>query len=120
VRPEPPFDRFTRLSYCISFSVLGIGFVLKKVHEDEHGLFSFRTVDPRVDCRLGVFFRQTLGAQGSDREWARAGRSTEFHFALFNWIGAVPAMLFVGIFMMPFYLRVAGPRSVPEYLKLRL
>src|SRR5579864_4884891 len=34
------------------------------------------------------------------------------------WIGAVPAMLFVGLFMMPFYYG-SRARSVPEYLKLR-
>src|SRR6185369_10318175 len=38
-----------------------------------------------------------------------------FHF---YWIGAVPAMLFVGLFMMPFYYG-SRARSVPEYLKLR-
>src|SRR5689334_18558995 len=36
----------------------------------------------------------------------------------FYWIGAVPAMLFVGVFMMPFYYG-SRARSVPEYLKLR-
>src|SRR6202023_2160558 len=38
--------------------------------------------------------------------------------APFYWIGAVPAMLFVGVFMMPFYYG-SRARSVPEYLKLR-
>lgn len=38
--------------------------------------------------------------------------------AHFYWIGAIPAMVFLAIFMMPFYY---GSRihSVPEYLKLR-
>src|SRR5258705_13706765 len=36
----------------------------------------------------------------------------------FYWVGAVPAMLFVGVFMMPFYYG-SRARSVPEYLKLR-
>src|SRR5947209_10378174 len=36
----------------------------------------------------------------------------------FYWIGAVPAMVFLGIFMMPFYYG-SRARSVPEYLKLR-
>ena len=36
----------------------------------------------------------------------------------FYWIGAVPAMIFVGLFMMPFYFG-SRARSVPEYLKLR-
>src|SRR5207245_386652 len=36
----------------------------------------------------------------------------------FYWIGAIPAMVFVGVFMMPFYYG-SRARSVPEYLKLR-
>ena len=36
----------------------------------------------------------------------------------FYWVGAIPAMLFVGVFMMPFYYG-SKARSVPEYLKLR-
>jgi solute:Na+ symporter, SSS family len=36
----------------------------------------------------------------------------------FYWIGAVPAMVFVGVFMMPFYYG-SRARSVPEYLRLR-
>src|SRR5947209_13769116 len=36
----------------------------------------------------------------------------------YYWIGAVPAMVFLGLFMMPFYYG-AKVRSVPEYLRLR-
>lgn len=36
----------------------------------------------------------------------------------FYWIGAIPAMLFLGLFMMPIYYR-SRARSVPEFLKLR-
>jgi len=36
----------------------------------------------------------------------------------FYWIGAIPAMIFLGLFMMPFYYNTKV-RSVPEYLKLR-
>src|SRR6201995_4840708 len=36
----------------------------------------------------------------------------------YYWIGAVPAMIFLGIVMMPFYYG-AKVRSVPEYLRLR-
>src|SRR5436309_13976651 len=38
--------------------------------------------------------------------------------AHFYWVCAVPAMLFVGVFLMPFYYGSLA-RSVPEYLKLR-
>jgi SSS family solute:Na+ symporter len=50
-----------------------------------------------------------MGASG-----AKYGISTSH----FYWVGAVPAMIFVGIFMMPFYYG-SRARSVPEYLKLR-
>ncbi|MGZ5453453.1 MAG: sodium:solute symporter family protein [Candidatus Aminicenantales bacterium] len=36
----------------------------------------------------------------------------------FYWVGAIPAMVFLGIFMMPFYYG-SKVRTVPEYLKLR-
>jgi solute:Na+ symporter, SSS family len=36
----------------------------------------------------------------------------------FYWIGAVPAMVFLGVVMMPFYYG-SKVRSVPEYLRLR-
>jgi SSS family solute:Na+ symporter len=36
----------------------------------------------------------------------------------FYWVGAIPAMVFVAVFMMPFYYG-SKARSVPEYLKLR-
>lgn len=38
-----------------------------------------------------------------------------FHF---YWIGAIPAMIFLALWMMPVY-RASGVRSVPEYLELR-
>ena len=36
----------------------------------------------------------------------------------FYWVGAIPAMVFVGLFMMPFYYG-SRAHSVPEYLRLR-
>ena len=50
-----------------------------------------------------------MGASG-----AKYGISTSH----FYWIGAIPAMVFVGVFMMPFYYG-SRARSVPEYLRLR-
>src|SRR4051794_207532 len=38
--------------------------------------------------------------------------------AHFYWSGPAPAMIFLGVFMMPFYYG-SKARSVPEYLKLR-
>src|SRR4029453_5937973 len=47
-----------------------------------------------------------------------AGAKYGIMTAHFYWIGAVPAMLFVGLFMMPFYYG-SRVRSGPEYIKLR-
>lgn len=49
-----------------------------------------------------------------------AGQSYQYGFltAHFYLIGAVPAMLFLGIYMMPFYYH-SGIYSVPAYLKFR-
>src|SRR2546427_1082841 len=47
-----------------------------------------------------------------------SGAKSGIMTAHFYWIGAVPAMIFVGLFMMPFYYG-SRARSVPEYLKLR-
>src|SRR6201981_1356949 len=64
-----------------------------------------------------AFLSANLGAQeviGMGASGAKYGIATSH----FYWIGAVPAMLFVGIFMMPFYYG-SRARSVPEYLRLR-
>ena len=64
-----------------------------------------------------AFVSANLGAQeviGMGASGAKYGMMT----CHFYWLGAVPAMVFVGIFMMPFYYG-SKARSVPEYLKLR-
>ncbi len=64
-----------------------------------------------------AFLSANLGAQeviGMGASGAKYGIATSH----FYWIGAIPAMIFVGIFMMPFYYG-SRARSVPEYLKLR-
>src|SRR5713226_6740112 len=64
-----------------------------------------------------AFLSANLGAQeviGMGASGAKYGISTSH----FYWVGAIPAMIFVGIFMMPFYYG-SRARSVPEYLKLR-
>jgi SSS family solute:Na+ symporter len=49
-----------------------------------------------------------------------AGNSAKYGMitAHFYWIGAIPAMVFLAVFMMPFYYG-SKARSVPEYLKMR-
>jgi SSS family solute:Na+ symporter len=64
-----------------------------------------------------AFISANLGAQeviGMGASGAKYGIATSH----FYWIGAIPAMAFVALFMMPFYYG-SRARSVPEYLKLR-
>jgi SSS family solute:Na+ symporter len=64
-----------------------------------------------------AFLSANLGAQemiGMAASGAKYGIATSH----FYWVGAIPAMVFVGLFMMPFYYG-SRARSVPEYLKLR-
>src|SRR5258707_14119228 len=75
-----PFDRLHDYPAVFRFRA-GHRVCSEKVHEDEHGLFPFRTVDPRVDCRLGVSFGKPGGA-GSDRDGRERGEVRNFDFAL--------------------------------------
>jgi SSS family solute:Na+ symporter len=64
-----------------------------------------------------AFISANLGAQeviGMAASGAKYGMATSH----FYWVGAIPAMVFLGVFMMPFYYG-SRARSVPEYLKLR-
>ncbi len=96
--------------------VLGIGWVLKSQLKTSADFFESGRSLPAWVCALG-FIGANLGAQevmGMAASGAKYGIST----AHFYWVGAIPAMVFVGIFMMPFYYG-SKARSVPEYLKLR-
>jgi len=50
--------------------------------------------------------------------WAAASYQYGILAVHWYWIGAIPAMLFLGIVMMPFYY-ISKTHSVPGYLKLR-
>jgi SSS family solute:Na+ symporter len=96
--------------------VIGIGWVLKRYLKTSSDYFESGRSLPAWICALG-FIGANLGAQevmGMAASGAKYGISTSH----FYWIGAIPAMVFVGIFMMPFYYG-SKARSVPEYLKLR-
>ncbi len=101
------------LYFCF---VLGIGWFLKKrVTSSTEFLTSGRSLPVWITSL--AFVAANLGAQeviGMCASGAKYGIMT----AHFYWIGAIPAMLFVGIFMMPFYYG-SRARSVPEYLSLR-
>jgi solute:Na+ symporter, SSS family len=96
--------------------VLGIGVALRRYTRTSTDFFQAGRALPAWVCGL-AFISANLGAQeliGMAASGAKYGISTSH----FYWIGAVPAMLFVGIFMMPFYYG-SRARSVPEYLRLR-
>src|SRR3954466_2090403 len=64
-----------------------------------------------------AFISANLGAveiMGMSANGAQFGMAT-FHY---YWIGAIPAMLFLGVVMMPFYYGSKG-RSVPEFMLRR-
>jgi len=96
--------------------VLGIGFVLRRrVHDSTDFFLAGRSI-PAWTAGL-AFLSANLGAQemiGMAASGAKYGILTSH----FYWVGAIPAMVFVGVFMMPFYYG-SRARSVPEYLKLR-
>jgi solute:Na+ symporter, SSS family len=96
--------------------VLAIGFALRRsVKSSEDFFLSGRSI-PTWIAGL-AFLSANLGAQeviGMAASGAKYGMMTSH----FYWVGAIPAMVFVGIFMMPFYYG-SRARSVPEYLRLR-
>jgi SSS family solute:Na+ symporter len=96
--------------------VLGIGFALKRYMRTSNDFFLAGRSIPAWVCGL-AFISANLGAQevmGMGASGAKYGIVTSH----FYWIGAIPAMCFVGIFMMPFYYG-SKARSVPEYLRMR-
>src|SRR5829696_6735083 len=96
--------------------VLGIGWALRRSARTTTDFFlAGRSLPPWVTGL--AFLSANLGAQeviGMGASGAKYGIATSH----FYWVGAVPAMVFVALFMMPFYYG-SRARSVPEYLKLR-
>ncbi|HWK08481.1 MAG TPA: sodium:solute symporter family protein [Vicinamibacterales bacterium] len=96
--------------------VLGVGFALKRYTRTSKDFFQAGRALPAWVCGL-AFISANLGAQeiiGMAASGAKYGIATSH----FYWIGAIPAMVFLGIFMMPYYYG-SRARSVPEYLRLR-
>jgi SSS family solute:Na+ symporter len=96
--------------------VIGIGFALKRqMRSAEDFLLSGRSIPGWVTGL--AFISANLGAQeliGMAASGAEYGIMTSH----FYWVGAIPAMVFLGIFMMPMYYG-SKAKSVPEYLKMR-
>ncbi len=96
--------------------VIGIGVALKRFMRSSADYFLSGRAMPAWVAGL-AFISANLGAQeviGMGASGAKYGIATSH----FYWIGAIPAMVFTGVFMMPFYYG-SRARSVPEYLKLR-
>ena len=96
--------------------MLGIGWALRRVIRSSEDFFLSGRSIPAWIAGL-AFISANLGAQeviGMGASGAKYGIMTSH----FYWVGAMPAMVFVGLFMMPFYYG-SRARSVPEYLKLR-
>ena len=96
--------------------VLAIGILVSRRTKTDTDFFLAGRSLPAWICGL-AFLSANLGAQeviGMGASGAKYGVAT----AHFYWIGAVPAMVFVGVLMMPFYYG-SRARSAPEYLRLR-
>src|SRR3954465_8913942 len=96
--------------------VLGVGFVAKRYVKSSLDYFLSGRSLPAwitglafVSANLGATEILGMGANG-----AQYGMATVNYY----WIGAIPAMVFLGLVMMPFYYG-SKVRSVPEYLLKR-
>src|ERR1700685_273848 len=109
-----PVDLAIIVIYFIA--VLGIGFYLKRYTSTGEDFFlAGREMTAWV---AGLSF---LAANLGSLElmgWAAAAYQYGILATHWYWIGAIPAMLFLGIVMMPFYY-ISKTHSVPGYLKLR-
>jgi SSS family solute:Na+ symporter len=96
--------------------VIGVGWLVRRSVHTSKDFFEAGRRTPAWVAGL-AFVSANLGAQeviGMGASGAKYGIAT----AHFYWVGAIPAMVFVAIFMMPFYYG-SRARSVPEYLRLR-
>ena len=93
--------------------VLGIGVMARRAVSDSIDFFLSGRSLPAWVTGL-AFISANLGAveiMGMSANGAELGISTVHYF----WVGAIPAMLFLGVVMMPFYYG-SKVRSVPEFM----
>jgi len=96
--------------------VLGIGFIARSQISSSLDFFLSGRRLPAWVTGL-AFISANLGAieiMGMAANGAQVGLSTMHYY----WIGAIPAMLFLGVVMMPFYYG-SKVRSVPEFMRRR-
>jgi SSS family solute:Na+ symporter len=96
--------------------ILGIGLYLKRYTKSEEDFFLAGRRNSSMVAGL-AFLSANLGAL---ELLGMTGNTYQYgmYVAHFYWIGAIPAMLFLGIYMMPFYYS-SRIKSIPGYLKLR-
>src|SRR5512137_2490565 len=112
--------QLTFVDYSILFIyvafVVGIGFALRRYMKSSSDFLTSGRSIPAWVTGL-AFISANLGALelvGMAASGAKYGMATSH----FYWVGAIPAMVFLAVFMMPFYYG-SKARSVPEYLKMR-
>jgi len=96
--------------------VVGIGWTLRRYMKTSSDFLTSGRSIPAWVTGL-AFLSANLGALelvGMAASGAKYGIATSH----FYWVGAIPAMIFLAVFMMPFYYG-SKARSVPEYLKMR-
>ncbi|WP_226913619.1 sodium:solute symporter family protein [Gephyromycinifex aptenodytis] len=96
--------------------VIGIGFMARRQVSDSIDFFLSGRSLPAWVTGL-AFISANLGAveiMGMSATGAQFGMPTVHYF----WVGAIPAMLFLGVVMMPFYYG-SKVRSVPEFMLRR-
>ncbi len=96
--------------------VIAVGFIIKKRIKSSNDFLNSNRSIPLWITSI-AFISANLGAQevlGMVASGAKYGIMT-VHF---YWVGAIFAMVFLGVFMMPFYYG-SKARSVPEYLSMR-
>jgi len=97
-------------------AVLAIGFYLKG--QSETGEDFFLAGREMTAWIAGLSFLSANLGSLELMGWAAAAYQYGILGAHWYWIGAIPAMLFLGLVMMPFYY-ISKTHSVPGYLKLR-
>src|SRR5689334_8961825 len=96
--------------------VIGIGFYLKgRAGTGEDFFLAGREMSAWI---AGLSFLSANLGSLELMGWAAAAYEYGILAAHWYWIGAIPAMLFLAIVMMPFYY-ISKTHSVPGYLKLR-
>jgi solute:Na+ symporter, SSS family len=109
-----PVDLAIIILYFVA--VLGIGFYLK-AHTKTGDDFFMAGRDMTAWVAGLSFLAANLGSLEL-MGWAAAAYQYGMLATHWYWIGAIPAMLFLGVVMMPFYY-ISKTHSVPGYLKLR-